>query len=228
MKLKKKILIIEDDPSITQILILNLKGHYEVITAENGTLGFDKLISERADLILLDLGLPDMDGMDLLAKIKKDFDTPLIVVSARQTEKDIVEALDLGANDYVVKPFGTEELLARIRRSLRHYSPEKRTYEVGDFAIDFDKRQVSMKGNQIHLTPIEYGIVAFLSSKPGKVLTHNQIINKVWGPYESDNQILRVNMANIRRKIEKNPATPTYFITDAGIGYKIIDENDIK
>mgnify|MGYP003235026752 FL=1 len=186
--------------------------------------------SHCPDLILLDLGLPDMDGIEILKKIREWSAVPVIVVSARGEESDKVEALDLGADDYISKPFGTSELLARIRTALRHSSKNNGgavnndVFSTKGLTIDFDKRKITVDGKDVHLTQIEFKIVSLLAKSAGRVLTYDYIITELWGPYAvKDNQILRVNMANIRRKLEKNPASPEYIFTEVGIGYRMVD-----
>ena len=173
-----------------------------------------------------------MDGIEILKKIREWSTTPVIVVSARSEESDKVEALDLGADDYISKPFGTSELLARIRTALRHSMKNSGSVQATDvfktkgLMIDFDKRLVSVDGKDVHLTQIEFKIVSLLAKSAGRVLTYDFIITELWGPYAvKDNQILRVNMANIRRKLEKNPASPEYIFTEVGVGYRMVDES---
>lgn len=186
------------------------------------------------DIILLDLGLPDMDGMEIIKQVRTWSGIPIIVVSARSQEDDKVHALDAGADDYLTKPFGTSELLARIRTSLRHSNRmngdagmPQRPYRAKGLEIDFYKRIVAIDGTPVHLTPVEYKIVAFLAQNSGKVITYGTVMNNVWGPYaESDNKILRVNMANIRRKLEKNPAEPVYIFTEVGVGYRMAEDEE--
>ena len=190
--------------------------------------------SYRPDAILLDLGLPDMDGMNIIKSVREWSLVPIIVVSARGMETDKVKALDMGADDYVTKPFGTSELLARIRSALRHWQMRKDSniaemgsFKSGELEIDFDKRRVTVRGEVVHLTQNEYKIVAILSKYAGKVMTYDYIIKEIWGPYaKGDNQILRVNMANIRRKIEDNPSEPRYIITEVGVGYRMTEEDE--
>ena len=178
---------------------------------------------------MLDLGLPDMDGLRIIEQVRTWSAAPIIVVSARTLEKSKVAALDLGADDYITKPFGTAELMARIRTALRHRQnqsayPSTR-YEVEDLVIDFERRLVKMKGQDIHLTQIEYKLVSLLAQNAGRVMTYESIISKIWGPYaDNDNQILRVNMAHIRRKLEENPAEPKYIFTEIGVGYRMREE----
>ena len=187
------------------------------------------IASHCPDIILLDLGLPDMDGMEILKELRKWSGTPVIVVSARSDESEKVAALDAGADDYITKPFGTSELLARIRTALRHTAAngalQSDTFSVKELFIDFGKRRVTVGKKEVHLTQIEFKIVSLLAKSQGRVLTYDHIISELWGPYAvKDNQILRVNMANIRRKIEQNPAEPQYIFTEVGVGYRMADE----
>jgi Response regulators consisting of a CheY-like receiver domain and a winged-helix DNA-binding domain len=184
-------------------------------------------------LVLLDLGLPDVDGMEVLKKIRTFSAVPVMVVSARGNEREKVEALDCGADDYVTKPFSTSELLARIRTALRHSQHQVNTsalpegsFSVGELMIDYEKRKVTVRKKEVHLTPNEYKIVVLLSQYAGRVLTHDFITKAVWGPYLDENRTLRVNMANIRRKIEKNQAEPEYILTEIGVGYRMVEELD--
>ena len=187
--------------------------------------------SHCPDIIFLDLGLPDMDGQEVIKAIREWSQIPIIVISARSHEKDKVTALDLGADDYVTKPFGTSELLARVRTALRHTqnagsdnSMQSGLFKAGALTVDYNKRHVYVDGNDVHLTQNEYKIVALLSKFAGRVLTYDYLIKNIWGPNVScNNQILRVNMANIRRKIEKNPAEPNYIFTEMGVGYRMVE-----
>ena len=229
---KIKIMIIEDEDAISNFIATTLKANtYAPLVAKTASEALSMIPSHCPDLILLDLGLPDMDGIEILKKIREWSSTPVIVVSARGEESDKVEALDLGADDYIAKPFGTSELLARIRTALRHSMKNSSNVTASDvfrtkgLMIDFDKRLVSVDGKDIHLTQIEFKIVSLLAKSAGRVLTYDFIITELWGPYAiKDNQILRVNMANIRRKLEKNPASPEYIFTEVGVGYRMVDE----
>lgn len=228
MNNKPTILIIEDEKTIGNYMetIVSSNG-YKALCAQNGMSGLSLCMSHRPDLILLDLGLPDIDGMDVLHRVREFASIPVIVISARTLEREKVAALDAGADDYVTKPFGSEELLARIRTALRHSiqaadKPRAAVYESDGLRIDFDKRLVTLDGNEVHLTQIEYKLVSLLARNAGKVLTYDLILKEIWGPYaDTDNQILRVNMANIRRKLEKNPAEPHYINTEIGVGYRM-------
>ncbi|MGM9977777.1 MAG: response regulator [Clostridium sp.] len=235
MKNKQTILIIEDENTICNFISTTLLANdYKVLKALNGKEAISSFLSYCPDVILLDLGLPDMDGLDVLKKIRSWSSVPIIIVSARDQEKEKVTALDLGADDYITKPFGTSELLARIRTAIRHNikmetGKEFPTdfFKAKDLTIDFNKRIVTLGDKEIHLTQIEFKLVALLAGNAGKVLTYDYIIKKIWGPFSDvkDNQILRVNMANIRRKLEQNPADPQYIFTEVGVGYRMIDEN---
>ena len=229
---KVKIMIIEDEDAISNFISTTLKANtYAPLVAKTAGEALSMIPSHCPDLILLDLGLPDMDGIEILKKIREWSATPVIVVSARGEESDKVQALDLGADDYIAKPFGTSELLARIRTALRHSMKNSANVSTTDvfktkgLMIDFDKRLVSVDGKDVHLTQIEFKIVSLLAKSAGRVLTYDYIITELWGPYAvKDNQILRVNMANIRRKLEKNPASPEYIFTEVGVGYRMVDE----
>jgi len=228
---KSKILIVEDERVISNFISTILASNdYVVLHAVTGREAISMTASHTPDLVLLDLGLPDIDGINVVKSIRGWSDIPIIVVSARQDEHDKVEALDAGANDYVTKPFGNSELLARIRIAIRQQAKLKEVhpqaasrFAVGGLVIDYVKRLVTVEEATIHLTPIEYKIIVLLSKNAGKVLTHDSIIREVWGPYTSDSQVLRVNMANIRRKIEPNPADPQYILTEVGVGYRMVD-----
>ena len=237
MKIRDKILIVEDEQSICNFISTVLSSHdYDPMVARTGAEAQSMIASHCPDLIILDLGLPDMDGLDILRQLRSWSSLPVVVVSARSHERDKVDALDLGADDYLTKPFGTDELLARIRAAIRHTRnasgndqvAQSGTYTVGEMTIDYNKHQVLINGVKAKLTLNEYRLVALLGKYAGKVLTYDFIIRELWGPRASgDNQILRVNMANIRRKIEKNPAEPRYIFTEVGVGYRMAEsEND--
>ena len=231
---KYKILIVEDEANIQSFIKANLEtSDYQVLCAETCALGIMMYASHRPDLIILDLGLPDRDGMSLIQEVRKMDTVPIIVLSARSNERDKVEALDLGANDYITKPFGTEELLARIRTTLRRADRikvsqgiQRDVYQVKDLVVDISKHQVTLGGQLIHFTQNEFKILELLAIHAGKVLTYDFILQHVWGPYSgnSSNQILRVNMANIRRKLGENPSEPKYIYTELGIGYRMLED----
>lgn len=230
MSTRIKILIIEDDKSISSFITTSLEGNgYKATAALTGREGLSLAASFCPDVILLDLGLPDMDGLEILKQIRSWSGVPIIVISARTKEQEKVDALDLGADDYITKPFGTGELMARIRTSMRHRHSNtlEHTYKALDLEIDFEKRLIRLKGNEVHLTQIEYQLLTLLAENSGRVLTYSFIMNAIWGPYmDNNNQILRVNMANIRRKIEKNPAQPQYVFTEIGIGYRMLENEN--
>lgn len=222
------ILIIEDDRTIQNFLKVTLKTQaYNYIIAENGLSGLSLFYANSPDLVLLDLGLPDIEGIEILKQIRQNSSTPVIVVSARSSETEKVTALDCGSDDYVTKPFNGAELLARIRAALRHCIKEKINeplFELDYLKIDFEKRYVWVKNEMIHLTPIEYKMLALLIANRGKVLTHHFIQENVWGYETTDEyQSLRVFMANIRRKIEIDSSNPHFIITEVGVGYRFIE-----
>ena len=227
---KPYILVVEDDRPIRNFITASLKAQgFNYIEADKGSEAIALSMSYNPDLIILDLGLPDIDGIEVVSKVREWSKIPIIIVSARENERQKIEALDKGADDYLTKPFGIGELLARIRVSLRHrttnQTENKDTFKVKDLIVDFNKRKVMINNEQIHLTPIEYKIMALLCKYPGKVLTHNFIIHEIWGSaMGNETQSLRVFMASLRRNIEKNPAQPEYIYTEVGVGYRLIDE----
>lgn len=232
MKIKDKILVVEDDKNIRCFLQAILEANnYEVVLTQTGQEAYSLITSQCPDVILLDLGLPDMDGMKILETVRGWSAMPIIVVSARDRERDKVEALDKGADDYITKPFGTAELVARIRAAIRHSRgagmtkvTQKITFDEGRLVIDFDKHRVYIDDEDAGLTQNEFKLVSLLGKYSGKVLTYDFMMKEIWGPnMQNDNRILRVNMANIRRKIEKNPAQPKFIFTEIGVGYRIIE-----
>lgn len=232
MDIRKKVLVIDDESSICYVMqTILVSAGYDVITATTGASAVALAESNCPDLILLDLGLPDMDGMEVLRRLREWASTPVIVVSARGDEQDKVAALENGADDYISKPFGTKELLARIRVALRHADRAgdsgvgQGQYTVGGLVIDYGKYRVYVDGVDVNLTQNEFKIVSLLGKYAGRVLTYDFLIKSLWGPNAAaDNQILRVNMANIRRKVEKVPAAPRYILTEVGVGYRLADE----
>lgn len=233
MKNLPTVLIVEDDRSIVHLLTTILNANeYRTMQVSTGREAVTSISSHCPDVVLLDLGLPDMDGVDIIRSVRQWSQIPIIVLSARSREKEKVEALDAGADDYVTKPFGTAELLARIRIALRHTNGSTSDMPSGKssngrLSIDYDRRRVYLDGNEIHLTQVEYKIVMLTMLQIGKVLTYDYIIHSVWGARPTvNNQILRVNMANIRRKLEDNPGDPQYIITETGVGYRMIDHAD--
>lgn len=233
---KLSVLVIEDEKSICDFIAKTLNASdYKAVTAGSGKEGLAILTSALPDLVLLDLGLPDMDGIDIIKQTREWSSLPIIVISARVQEREKVAALDAGADDYITKPFGTDELLARIRTAIRHSNKivddkvnSTRPYSARGLVVDFGKRLVTVEGKEIHLTRVEYKIVSMLAQNSGKVITYSSLIEQVWGPYADDNRILRVNMANIRRKIEKNPGEPEYIFTELGVGYRMIEDENLE
>ncbi len=224
---KGHILVIEDDKSIINFLNISLKTNdYKVDIAQNGLTGMSLFYTNKPDLILLDLGLPDVDGTEVIKQIRLSSQTPIIVISARGQDEEKVEALDLGADDFVTKPFSIHELLARIRVGFRKVMPDntvENVYETGNLKIDYERRQVFVDQELIHLTPIEYKILLLLVKNAGKVLTHRYLQNEVWGyTDEKECQSLRVFMANIRKKIEKDTNHPEFIVTEVGVGYRFV------
>ncbi|MBP3305363.1 MAG: response regulator transcription factor [Oscillospiraceae bacterium] len=231
---KYKILVVEDDRSIANFVqtVLEANG-YQVLSAERCQQGILMSSSHVPDLVVLDLGLPDMDGEEFIRTVRKISMVPIIVLSARTEERDKVRALDLGANDYVTKPFGTAELLARVRASLRiarHHTQATASsgqFVLDDLSIDYDSRQVTVAGACVHLTQIEYNILAFLSQHVGKVLTYSAIIGAIWGTMDDGSvKKLQVNMANIRKKLDCRPGESKYIINELGVGYRMPDAQE--
>ena len=225
------ILIVEDDIQIRNFIRFALENEkYKVLTSENAAQAMNEIVSEPMDLILLDLGLPDADGMEVIKKVKEFSDIPIIVVSARDQDKEKVKALDYGADDYLVKPFSASELLARIRVAFRHLEKigkeeVMQNGKVGELMIDFSKHLVYLKGEELHVTPMEYRLLSVFFKNIGKVLTTSYIIQEVYGKnYGNDTQALRALMAALRRKIEDSPARPRYIMTEIGVGYRLVDE----
>lgn len=234
---KLSVLVIEDEKSICDFIAKTLNASdYKAVTAGSGKEGLAILTSALPDLVLLDLGLPDMDGIDIIKQTREWSSLPIIVISARVQEREKVAALDAGADDYITKPFGTDELLARIRTAIRHSNKivddkvnSTRPYSARGLVVDFGKRLVTVEGKEIYLTRVEYKIVSMLAQNSGKVITYSSLIEQVWGPYADDNnRILRVNMANIRRKIEKNPGEPEYIFTELGVGYRMVEDENLE
>ncbi len=234
MENRPLIMLVEDEKAISDFLSAKLTANnYRLLTAPSGREAVSLAASHCPDLVLLDLGLPDIDGMEVLAGIRSWSDVPVVVVSARQQENDIVCALDHGADDYITKPFSNSVLMARVRTALRKAAAaktaparQKQTFENGGLCIDHDKRIVTVDNRDVHLTPIEYKILTLLAANAGRVMTYDAIRKHLWGPYAGDNRALRVNMANLRRKIETNSADPRYILTEVGVGYRMMDSDD--
>lgn len=223
-----KILIVEDDEQIRSFIGYALSNQkYETVTADCGTEALRRFEEDRPDIMILDLGLPDMDGKEVIRKVREKSLTPILVVSARDQENEKVAALDQGADDYLTKPFSTTELLARVRVAARHLDQHltehsEPTLVVRDLRIDPDKRLTYLGGQEIHLTPMEYQLLHYMMQNVGKVMTSGAIISELWGAgYGNDTQALRTLMAGLRRKIEKNPGKPEYIVTEIGVGYRL-------
>lgn len=233
---KQTILIVEDEQYLRNTITEHLEAnHYKTLTASTGLEALTIATSHCPDLILLDLGLPDIDGIEIIQEIRTWSNIPIIVVSGRIQEHEIVLALDSGADDYITKPFGTSELLARIRTAFRHcnyqefYQKAKKPHvvKIRELEIDFEKHIVKMNDKPLHLTQIEFKILRLLTLNAGRVLSYETIIQAIWGPYaDKNNQILRVNMANIRKKLKENPSDPKYIFTVSGLGYRMIDDHE--
>lgn len=225
------VLVIEDEAQILRFLRAALTSHgYRYVEATNGEEGLRQAATRSPDVVVLDLGLPDVDGLEVTRRLREWSAVPIVVLSARGLERDKVAALDAGADDYVTKPFGVGELMARLRVALRRggtsggQTPEL-VVEIGDLRIDRERRLVSRGGSEIHLTPIEYKLLTALAEYPGRVLTHEQLLRRVWGPgYAHQTHYLRVYMAQLRHKLEDLPARPRYLVTEPGVGYRLREE----
>lgn len=225
------VLVVEDDAQIRNFISYALKQEgFGCLVAGNAQNALSAIVSQRIDLVLLDLGLPDFDGMEVISRVRQWSEIPIIVVSARDQDREKAAALDLGADDYLTKPFSATELMARIRVALRHLQMAARAQAqpemtVGELRIDFEKRQVFLGGEAIHLTPLEYSLLSLLFKNAGKVLTTRHILREIYGVgYGTDTQALRALMAGLRRKIEPIPARPRYIHTEIGVGYRMTDQ----
>ncbi|MBE3586186.1 response regulator [Desulfofundulus thermocisternus] len=221
-----RILVVDDERQIRRLLQVALTGYgYEVEEASGGQEGLVKVATFRPDLVILDLGLPDMDGLEVLRRLREWSRVPVIILSVREQESDKIVALDAGADDYVTKPFGMGELLARIRAALRHAAGLEKTpvLHFGDLVIDLASRRVTVDEREVKLTPTEYELLKNLAVHAGKVLTHRQLLRAVWGPgSENDTHYLRVYIGQLRRKIEADPSRPRHIITEPGVGYRLL------
>ncbi|MDX1963524.1 MAG: response regulator [Pirellulales bacterium] len=222
------ILVIEDEAPIRKFLRVSLTAHgYHLVEAETAEQGLRLAAQQPPDLVILDLGLPDQDGLELLARLREWFRGPILILSARGNEQDKVKALDQGADDYLTKPFGVEELQARLRVALRHSALARQPtaspiFETGELKVDLGSRRVFRAGEEIHLTPLEYRLLTTMIQHAGKVLTHRFLLKEVWGPQQvQEHHYLRVYMAGLRRKIEKDSALPQYLLTETGVGYRL-------
>jgi two-component system KDP operon response regulator KdpE len=220
------VVVVEDEPQIRRFLRTVLPGQgYTLYEADTGRQGLVEAAVRKADVLILDLGLPDMDGVEVVKRLREWSQMPVIVLSARAQEEDKVAALDAGADDYLTKPFGVSELLARLRVALRHATrgPEgSQVFESGPLKVDLGARRVEVAGHEVHLTPIEYRLLSVLVRHPGKVLTHRQLLREVWGPsHIEDAHYLRIYMAQLRRKLEEDAAQPRFLLTEPGVGYRL-------
>jgi len=222
-----RILVVDDEPNILASVVPLLRARgYEVFTAMTGRAALEAVDRDAPDLLLLDLGLPDIDGVVVCSQIRETHNTPIVVLSARGAEHDKVRALDAGADDYVTKPFGTEELLARIRVALRRIEalPSNEPIVRGALTIDRERFRVMIDDKEVRLTPKEFELLLYLAQHPGRVLTHRAILKAIWGPHALDQpEHLRVLVASLRRKIEPNPSTPQYILTEPWVGYRFMD-----
>jgi two-component system, OmpR family, KDP operon response regulator KdpE len=222
------ILVIEDEAPIRRFLRASLESQgIKMLETATGQEGLALAASYRPDIVLLDLGLPDIDGLEVIRRLREWSTIPIVVLSARGKDADKIAGLDAGADDYLTKPFSTGELMARIRVALRHASPagqpaDEPVFEIGDLRADFAKRQVWVRGIEIHLTPLEYNMLSVLVRHAGKVLTHQQLLKQVWGTHSTEqSHYLRIYMHQLRRKLEKDPARPVYLLTEPGVGYRL-------
>jgi two-component system KDP operon response regulator KdpE len=220
------VLMIEDEAPMRRFLRVSLANHgYRIAEAETGKDGMEQAAARNPDVILLDLGLPDTDGLSVTRQLRGLIKTPIIVISARGQEEDKVDALDAGADDYLTKPFGVGELLARIRVALRHANKTESgssLFTLGELSVDLARRIVTVRGEAVHLTPLEYKLLIALVQSAGKVVTHRQLLHEAWGPgYGNQTQYLRVYMGLLRHKLEANPSRPQYLITEPGVGYRL-------
>ena len=223
-----RVLVVDDEPAIHRFLTPALLANdYEVLKADNGSDALRQIAADAPDIVILDLGLPDMDGKDVIARVREWSSVPIIVLSARDREAEKITALDRGADDFVNKPFGVGELMARLRAALRHRmqrNGETPIVSVGGLEIDVLRRRVAWQGSEVSLSPKEFDLLAFLARHAGKVVTHRQILTAVWGPaHEHDTQYLRVYVGQLRQKIEPNPSDPHFILTEPGIGYRMMD-----
>lgn len=225
------VLVVEDELPIRRFLRAALEAEgYRVVEAKSLREGLAQSASAPPDLLLVDLGLPDGDGLELIRRVREWTATPILVLSARGRDDDKVAALDLGADDYLTKPFSVPELLARLRVALRHRArlaaegPERTRFEVGELAIDLARRRVTLAGKAIAMTPVEYKLLAALARAPGRVFTHRALLHELWGPGREEPHLVRVHVSNLRRKLEADPARPRYVLTEPGVGYRLADE----
>jgi two-component system KDP operon response regulator KdpE len=222
---KPQILAVDDEPATLKYVSANLRARgYDIVTASNGREALEAALKTQFDLVLLDLMMPGMDGFEVCQKLRQTSEVPIVILSARGQERDKVKALDMGADDYLTKPFGVEELLARVRAVLRRGTPVAQAAtqraNVGDLEVDFEGRRVRVKDAEVRLTPTEFNLLAFLVKNAGKVMSHRTILQSVWGPeYGQENDYLWAYVCRLRRKIESDPDNPKHLVTEAGVGY---------
>lgn len=227
-----RILLVEDDPAVRRVVERNLAGHgFRVEAVDSGRSALAAEPTFHPDLILLDLGLPDVDGFSVIQSVRERTTTPIVVLSARGAEADKVRALDMGADDYLTKPFGVDELLARVRVGLRHAARPSvgadATYRTGGLEVDLERRQVAVDGSEVHLTPTEYALLLALVSAPGSVVTEGALLRRVWGPgYDAERHYIHVYMGRLRKKLEADPSRPHLIRTEPGVGYRLLDADD--
>lgn len=221
----QRILVVDDETPIRKYLRAALTAQgFTIYEASNGEEALSAVVAHRPDMIILDLGLPDIDGIEVTRRLREWSQTPIIILSVREAENDKIAALDAGADDYLTKPFGTGELMARMRVAMRRVAnkSDEPVIQVNDLKMDISRRLVTLNEKEVTLTPTEYDILRLLMQNAGKVLTHRQLLRQVWGTaYESEMHLLRVNISNLRRKIEPDPSRPTYLVTEAGVGYRL-------
>ncbi|HXV43739.1 MAG TPA: response regulator [Anaerolineae bacterium] len=220
-----RVLVVDDERAIRRFLQVSLTAHgHNIFEASNGQEALEAVVAHRPDIIILDLGLPDLDGIEVIRRLREWTQTPIIILSVREHETDKIAALDAGADDYLTKPFSAGELMARLRVALRHAAQPHDTpiFNSGELTVDLARRVVSVAGREVQLTPTEYDLLKLLVNHAGKMLTHHQLLRQVWGMgYEDETHLLRVNISNLRHKIEADPARPTYILTEPGVGYRL-------
>ena len=231
MSASTRVLVVDDEPAIHRFITPALvANNYEVLRADTGNEALRRIASDVPDVVVLDLGLPDIDGKDVIGRVREWSDVPIVVLSARDREAEKITALDRGADDFVNKPFGVGELMARLRAALRHRmqrTGETPIVRIDGLEIDIPRRRVCLDGEEVRLTPKEFELLGFFTRHAGKVVTHKQVLNAVWGPaHESDTQYLRVYVGQLRQKVEPDPAEPSVVLTEPGIGYRLAEPRD--
>jgi two-component system KDP operon response regulator KdpE len=219
-----RVLVVDDERSIRRFLKVSLGSQFTIFEATTGEEALTAVVNDRPDVVILDLGLPDMDGVEVTRRLREWTQIPIIIVSVREQEKDKIAALDAGADDYLTKPFGVGELMARLRSALRRSAQAETepSFKTGNLAVDLNKREVTVNNEPITLTPTEYDLLRIFIKHAGKVITHDQLLRAVWGTaYESEKHMLQVNISNLRRKIEPDPVRPSYLVTEPGVGYRL-------